>query len=224
MKIFVFDADGVICVGESFSVALERKHKIPREVSASFFTGAFPECVLGRRDLKEAIASYAIEWGWRNSVEDLLAFWFHWEHVISLEAVECVRSLRKKGHVCVLGTNQEKYRTSYLRNEMRLAGEFDQIFASCELGVAKPSAAFFSSIQKHLEVPTSSLCLIDDSEGNVVAAKKCGWGGVWYRGLKDIAVIQEEANQPAAGKARIASRLAIDQCTGLPEHERWARF
>src|SRR4051812_45242237 len=145
MKNFVFDADGVICVGESFSAALERKHGIRRERLAPFFTGAFPECVLGRRDLKEAIASYAAEWGWRESVEDLLAFWFQSEHVISLEAVECVRSLRKKGHVCVLGTNQEKYRTSYLRCEMRLTEEFDQIFASCELGVAKPSATFFSS-------------------------------------------------------------------------------
>src|SRR5947199_55891 len=69
MKTFVFDADGVICVGESFSVALERKHEIPRERLASFFTEAFPGCVLGRRDLKEAIAPYAAEWGWRKSVE-----------------------------------------------------------------------------------------------------------------------------------------------------------
>jgi putative hydrolase of the HAD superfamily len=194
MKTFVFDADGVICVGESFSVALERKHEIPRERLASFFTEAFPGCVLGRRDLKEAIAPYAAEWGWRKSVEALLAFWFRSEHVISLEALECVRWLRKKGHVCVLGTNQDKYRTSYLRCEMRLAEEFDQIFASCELGVAKPSAAFFSSIQKHLEVPASSLCLIDDSESNVAAAKESGWRGVWYRGLNDVAAIKEEAN------------------------------
>jgi putative hydrolase of the HAD superfamily len=119
MKTFVFDADGVICVGESFSVFLEREHQIPRERLASSFAGPFPECVLGRGDLKEAIAPYAVEWGWRTSVDDLLALWFRCEHVISEPALECVRALRKKGHVCVLGTNQEKYRTDYLRREMR---------------------------------------------------------------------------------------------------------
>jgi putative hydrolase of the HAD superfamily len=195
MKTFVFDADGVICVGESFSIALERQHGIPRERLASFFAEAFPGCLLGRRDLKEVVASYAAEWGWRKSVEDLLAFWFQSEHVISFEALECVRSLRKKGHVCVLGTNQEKYRTSFLRSEMRLAEEFDQIFPSCELGVAKPSAAFFTSVQKYLKVPTSSLCLIDDSESNVMAAKASGWRSVWYRGLNDIVAVKEEANK-----------------------------
>ena len=195
MKTFVFDADGVICVGESFSVVLERRHQIPRERLASFFAGPFAECVLGRRDLKEAIASYLVEWGWRESVEDLLAFWFQCEDVISLEALGCVRSLRKKGHRCVLGTNQEKYRTGYLRCQMGLVEEFDQIFASCELGVAKPSAAFFSAIQEHLKVPTSSLCLIDDSERNVAAARGAGWRGVWYRGLNDIAAIEGESQQ-----------------------------
>jgi putative hydrolase of the HAD superfamily len=196
MKTFVFDADGVICIGRSFSVSLEQEHHIPRERLVPFFTGPFRECVLGRRDLKEVVASYAVEWGWPGSVEDLLAFWFQREHVISMEAIECLRSLRKKGHVCVLGTNQEKYRTNYLRHEMRLAAEFDQVFASCELGVAKPSAEFFSKIQEHLKVPAEGLYLVDDSERNVAAAKVAGWRGIWYRGLRDIAAIEGKAMRP----------------------------
>ena len=189
MKTFVFDADGVICVGGSFSVFLEREYQIRRERLAPFFAGPFLECVLGRRDLKEVIAPYAVEWGWRRSVEDLLTLWFRCEHIISAEAVECVRSLRKKGHVCVLGTNQEKYRIGYLRREMRLAAEFDQVFASCELGAAKPSTEFFLRIQEHLNVPSGNLCLVDDSEKNVAAARIAGWRSVWYRGLNDLAAI-----------------------------------
>jgi putative hydrolase of the HAD superfamily len=199
MKTFVFDADGVICIGGSFSVFLEREHQIPRERLMPFFTGPFRECVLGRRDLKEVITPYAIEWGWRSSVEELLALWFQCEHVICMEALECVRSLRKKGHVCVLGTNQEKYRTDYLRRVMRLAAEFDQVFASCELGAAKPSTDFFLGIQDHLNVPSYGLCLVDDSERNVAAARIIGWRGVWYRGPRDVAVIEKEASSAASG-------------------------
>ncbi len=76
---------------------------------------------------------------------------------------------------------------------MRLAAEFDQVFASCELGVAKPSAEFFSRIQEHLKVAVEGLCLIDDSERNVAAAKIAGWRGIWYRGPSDIAAIEQEA-------------------------------
>jgi putative hydrolase of the HAD superfamily len=195
MKTFVFDADGVICVGGNFSISFAREHRIPHERLTPFFTGPFAECVLGRRDLKEVLPPYAVEWGWPGSVEDLLALWFQREHVISAKALECVRSLRKKGHVCVLGTNQEKYRANYLRREMRLAEEFDQIFASCELGVAKPSAEFFSRIQEHLKITAEDLCLIDDSERNVAAAKIAGWRSVWYRGLSDIEAIEREADQ-----------------------------
>lgn len=202
---FVFDADGVVCVGRSFSAALAHEHQIPRERLASFFAGPFPECLLGRRDLKAVLASSAGEWGWRGSVEELLAFWFRSEHVISTEVLACVRSLRNQGHRCVLGTNQEQYRTSYLRREMQLAAEFDQIFASCELGAAKPSAEFFSRIQDHLNVPADALCLIDDSARNVAAAKIAGWRGIWYRGVSDLAALEQELN-PAQASGRPAQQ------------------
>jgi putative hydrolase of the HAD superfamily len=155
--------------------------------------------VRGRCDLKEAIAPHAVDWGWRGSVDDLLDYWFRSEHVVSTEALQWVRSLRKKGHRCVLGTNQEKYRTDYLRTEMRLAGEFDQVFASCELGAAKPAREFFLRIEDQLRLPSGALCLVDDSEKNVVAARNAGWRGVWYRGIKDLAAIDEvafESHQP----------------------------
>ena len=195
MQTFVFDADGVICVGPSFSVCLEREHQIPRERSAPFFAGPFQECVLGRCDLKEVIAPYAHEWGWRHSVDDLLSFWFRCEHEICAQAVACVRSLRDKGHLCILATNQEKHRIEYLRRKMGLSAEFDQIFASCELGVAKPSTEFFQRIREQLNVPSGDLCLIDDSERNVAAARMSGWRALVYRGVQDLALIGQEARK-----------------------------
>ncbi|MEJ1972059.1 MAG: HAD-IA family hydrolase [Lacunisphaera sp.] len=197
MKTFVFDADGVICVGESFSAALEARHHIPHEHLMSFFNGPFPECIRGRLDLKEVITPYLVEWGWPRSVEDLLAFWFTCEHVLCSEALACVRALTRKGHVCVLGTNQEKYRAAYLRREMRLAEEFDRIFVSCDLGAAKPAVAFFAHIQEQLQCPPRSLCLVDDSEKNVAGARAAGWHAIWYRGVASLSAIEQVANASA---------------------------
>jgi putative hydrolase of the HAD superfamily len=197
MKTFVFDADGVVCIGESFSLALEKQHRISREQLAPFFSGPFPECVLGRRDLKDEISAHATAWGWRESVDELLTFWFQQEHVVCPAMLACVRTLRRRGHLCVLGTNQERYRAAYLRREMGLAGEFDHIFPSCELGAAKPSMAFFTGIQGRLKFSPGNLCLIDDSEQNVAGARAAGWSAIWYRGTSDIPAIEKEANARA---------------------------
>jgi putative hydrolase of the HAD superfamily len=191
VKTFVFDADGVLCVGERFDIALEKQHRIPRARLAAFFAGPFSECVLGRRDLKEVLPSHLAEWGWQGSVEALLAFWFQCEDVVCAEALACVRALRKKGHVCALGTNQERHRAAYMRREMRLAEEFDHIFVSCELGAAKPDITFFQRVETQLGSTESEICLIDDSERNVVAAKTAGWSAVWYRSVTDLAAIEK---------------------------------
>jgi putative hydrolase of the HAD superfamily len=195
VKTFVFDADGVLCVGERFDTALEKQHRIPRARLAPFFAGPFAECVLGRRDLKEALELHIAEWGWRSSVEELMAFWFQREHVVCAEALACVRALRKRGHVCALGTNQEKHRAAYMRHEMGLAEEFDHIFVSCELGAAKPDGAFFGRVAEHLGSPASEICLIDDSERNVIGAKQAGWSALWYRDMTDLSAVEKEANE-----------------------------
>lgn len=195
MKTFVFDADGVLCVGERFDVALEKRYGISQARLAPFFGGPFFDCILGRRDLKELLLPQIAEWGWQGSVDDLLAFWFQSEHVLCPDVLACVRDLRKKGHICALGTNQEPYRAAYMRREMRLAEEFDQVFASCELGAAKPEAAFFEQVQAQLGCPARELCLIDDSERNVMGAKQADWSAIWYRGVRDIALIKNEADQ-----------------------------
>jgi putative hydrolase of the HAD superfamily len=191
VKTFVFDADGVLCVGDRFDTALEKEHRISRARLAPFFAGPFSECILGRRDLKEALLPHLAEWGWRSPVEELLAFWFRCEHVVCAEVLACVRALRKKGHVCALGTNQEKHRAAYMRREMRLAEEFDHVFVSCELGAAKPDAAFFRSVEAQLRLSANEICLIDDSERNVRAANAVGWSAIWYRGVTDLPGIEE---------------------------------
>ncbi|MCX6952669.1 MAG: HAD-IA family hydrolase [Verrucomicrobia bacterium] len=204
MKTFVFDADGVLCVGERFTAVLERQHGIPQDRLRPFFAGPFLECIRGRRDLREILVPHVAEWGWPGSVDELMAFWFRAEHVVCAEALEGVRALRKKGHRCVLGTNQEKHRAAYLRHDMGLAREFDGIFASGEIGEAKPDRAFFRHIEAQLQVAAGELCLIDDAEQNVRAARSAGWSAIWYRDATDLAAVYREAGHspaPASGLA-----------------------
>jgi putative hydrolase of the HAD superfamily len=204
---FAFDLDGVVCVGGSFTAALEREHGIPAERLRPFFSGEFRGCLLGRRDLKTELKPRLAEWGWHESVEAFLAFWFQTEHVICPEIMDCVRTLRSRGHHCVLATNQERYRVAYMRREMALEGEFDDLFVSCEIGVAKPAAEFFFAIQKRLGAAATDLLLIDDSEPNAEGARAAGWDAMHYRGRADVPQILRESCA-RSGESRTAKRVA----------------
>ena len=195
MKTFVFDADGVVCIGRNFSHALEAEHGIARGLLAPFFQGPFAECIVGRKDLAQEIAGYLPAWGWRGSVDEFLRFWFEREHVVCLEILGLIRELRASGHYCVLGTNQEKHRAAYLRREMNLGTELDEVYASCELGFAKPSAEFFLGVAARLPARAREICLIDDVEKNVNAARSIGWSAIHYRGPADIEEIRASARE-----------------------------
>ncbi len=202
MKTFVFDADGVLCVAGPFTAALEREHGIPAERLQPFFRSVFRECVVGTRDLKAELGPRLPGWGWRGSVEEFLQFWFAREDRLCPQVLEGVRTLRKRGHCCLLGTNQEKYRAAYLRQAMGLTGEFDGIFPSCELGHAKPSPGFFSAIEQRTGQPAAQFMLVDDNKANVHGARAADWAALHYRGVADIPQIFREADILVSASAR----------------------
>ena len=70
IKAVVFDADGMVVKGDRPSLRLARDYHVPMKKLNLFFDNEFKDCVLGKRDLKEAVAPYLPKWGWEGSVED----------------------------------------------------------------------------------------------------------------------------------------------------------
>lgn len=186
MKHFIFDADGVLCIGSPFTSALKLEHGLDIKKLDSFFAGPFRECISGARDLKAELATVLLELKWTGTVDDFLRFWFEREHVISPTALAGARQLRLQGHRCHVGTNQEKYRAAYLWNEMGFKNDFERLFASCELGAAKPSPEFYVRVRDALGCAHSDIVLIDDAEKNVHAARMAGWHAIHYRRTDDL--------------------------------------
>jgi putative hydrolase of the HAD superfamily len=118
IRVLLFDIDGVLANGEQFSKRLARDYGITTEMTAPFFNGPFLECLVGNADLKQELISHLKQWGWRDSVEAFLHYWFTIEHVIDEPLVKLVQQLRQKGIRCCLATNQERHRTAYILHEM----------------------------------------------------------------------------------------------------------
>jgi putative hydrolase of the HAD superfamily len=62
----------------------------------------------------------------------------------------------------------------YARRFAPVLGHFRKVFASCEMGLRKPEPAAFAHIVKKIGVPASRVLFLDDTLGNVEAARTCG--------------------------------------------------
>jgi glucose-1-phosphatase len=62
----------------------------------------------------------------------------------------------------------------YLVRFARVLGHFRKVFASYEMGLRKPEPAAFAHIVQEIGVPAPRILFLDDTLGNVDAARACG--------------------------------------------------
>lgn len=177
---FIFDADGVLINGEQFSETLARDYKVDKAKEKEFFTTHFQECLVGKADLKESIAPYLSSFGWKGSVDEFLEYWFKAGHRLDEALIKDIQKLRNSGKRVVLATNQEKYRTEYMLQQMGFQGAFDKIYSSAHLGLKKPAIEFFAKVTEDLKVPKDEVLFWDDDQRNVDGALEYGIHAEFY--------------------------------------------
>jgi putative hydrolase of the HAD superfamily len=171
MKTVLFDIDGVI--NSTHRLNLE-KFGISHEAIQPFFKGPFSECLVGKVDTKEILEPYLREWRFPGTIEDFLHHWHTDENNTRLEMVALIEELQQLSYRVCAATNQEKYRTAYLRNEMGYSQIFDYVFSSCEIGFKKPDVEFFTYILHNLGVLPSNVIFFDDTPSHIDGAKTVG--------------------------------------------------
>jgi len=146
IKAVLFDADGVIVKAHPFTFELESQFKIPRAKTQSFFAERFLYCLIGQADLKEEVKKYLDSWNWKETVEELLLFWFNSENIVDQRIVNTIQELKESGLKVCLASNQEKYRSDFLLNKMGFKDLFDYTYFSWSIGYIKSNPLFLKKL------------------------------------------------------------------------------
>lgn len=195
IKCILFDADGVVIKAEMFSIEYEKEYNVSSAKMLPFFKSEFQKCLVGKADLIEVIEPWLPKWKWISSVDDFLKFWFKAEHKIDNKMVDIIKLLRKTGIKCYLATNQEKYRTEYIKNQMRFKEFFDGVFSSADIGYKKPEIEFYEIILEEIKrknnINPNEIMFFDDSKDNVKTAKQLGIDACFYESFDEFEKIAD---------------------------------
>jgi len=191
IKAILFDGDGVVINKPmQFSECFEKDFNVPISEMLLFFKNEFQLCLTGKADLKEVIKPYLSKWNWEKSVDDLLDYWFKSENYIDSRVIDLIEKCHSKNIKCYIHSNQEKYRTDYMKETMGLNKVVDGMFSSAYLGVKKPEQEFWQKIFDEIQPALKEEVLVlDDDEENIISAKKFGFNAESY---KDFDKLQED--------------------------------
>ncbi len=180
------DLDGVIRIWSSeIHRKAERVTGLPEEAipRAAFSDDLLPLVITGKISDDE----------WRRRIADLLSkdfpeanaeraveLWSASPGEVDSEALEILQTCRKRARLVLISNA-----TSRLPSDLRrlgIAGDFDYIINSSEVGFAKPDPNIYFAALNTVEATPEQALFIDDNAGHVAAAMRLGIAGHTYAG------------------------------------------
>ena len=175
IRCVAFDLDGVVIPSEPSFDYFEAEHGISRSQFRVFFEGPYLAAMRGERDLPEVLAPTLRAWGWRGSLSEFIRLWFGSADRCDPDAAVLIRELAQLGLLCCAASNQDHQRARHLDGVAGCQELFPRRFFSCRVGAMKPSEAFFTRVERSLELAAEEILFLDDKPENVRAAAACGW-------------------------------------------------
>ncbi|MBI2597893.1 MAG: HAD family phosphatase [Candidatus Diapherotrites archaeon] len=100
---------------------------------------------------------------------------------------QLVNSLKKKNYKIALLTNQNAEVADFLSKRYGLNRLFSEQIVSGKVGIKKPDKAIYSYALNRLKVRPKDTFFIDDSEENVLGARKLGIKGIRFQSVEQVA-------------------------------------
>lgn len=161
MRAVLWDADGV----------LQHTHASSWDLAVQV-VAQIPDALIGAPIDEDRIRAAAHRLGLGDRVDDIAAVWSKFD--LRIPSLKVVSLVRAAGTACYLATNQDAYRAACMRQTTPYGEILDGAYFSCDIGVAKPSVAFFEHIVTDLGLAPGQLLFLDDQPKNVAGARSAG--------------------------------------------------
>lgn len=181
MRILLFDLDGVLRrFDPAVGAALEQEHGLsPGALPRAAFSGTYIQAVVtGRVSRARWIQAAGTIAG---SIPAMQAFLTHYGEP-DPDMVALARGIRADGLPIGLLTNATETLPAELAH-VGLTDDFDVIFSSAALGVAKPDPAIYAAVLSALALPAGAVGFIDDGADNAAAAAAAGMLAHHFTGI-----------------------------------------
>ena len=135
--------------------------------------------------------------GWKKSTTHYFKEKFLFESsYLDKQLLEYIARIRDEGIKCFLATDQNKYRSKFLLNELGFNKKFDGHFISCNLGYRKIHQQYWEKVinnlkQKNISIKEHMIFFFDDMECNLQIAKENGIKTVLINNSNSLNIIKE---------------------------------
>jgi putative hydrolase of the HAD superfamily len=181
----LIDFDGVLRIwAPSRTAAVEQKYGLP--------VGALPETAFAWSRLRPALVGEVTDAAWMAGVgaalgaPDAVAEWQSYRGEVDQGVLRLIRDVRAAGWPVALATNA----TDRLAGDLvalGLAGEFDAVVNSSEVGTPKPTREYFVAACAAVNQPPDRCLLVDDDDRQVRGARVAGLSAYrWAAGAGDL--------------------------------------
>ncbi len=177
---FLFDYDGVLVKKLDFAGSLSNRYGTDSAALASFFRNHLKKCLEGKADMIELLTNYLEAIRWDGSSMALFKAIYLEVEEYDAELMSWIVEELSGRLPCYIATNQDWHRFRAISSNEKIKPVFDQVFCSCQLGVAKPQISYFKRIYekliaKHPNLPIENVIFVDDLQENVESAAEFGF-------------------------------------------------
>lgn len=186
----IFDLDGVIRRWDPSIMAAA-------EVGAGLPLGELSRAVLDDRELLlQATTGQLSDTMWRETIAATLSkahgpagpkavrAWSRSAGEVAMPVLQLVRTIRQRTTVALLSNATTRLEEDLAR--LDLLREFDAVFNTSDLGVAKPAPAVYEKVCEQLGARPGRCAFVDDSRANVEAAEGVGLIAHLYDGVPSL--------------------------------------
>lgn len=182
--VLMLDVDGVLIGGteQRWDRTIREDLGIdPHILQQEFFEPHWPAVLRGHQDIRVPLREFLGRVQPAVGADEVLAYWHTHDAEVQRDVVAAAMSWRDRtGGRLGLATNQDRTRLRYLQETLGFGDVFEVTAASCDLGHAKPDAAYFAAADRRIgRRPNQHVFFVDDSDAHVRAAEEHGWSA-WH--------------------------------------------